>query len=128
MGLLVLLVAKLGNGLQCFMDGRSLPAPCPASSKQSLCGIRKDREGQISQFCDTGDVGCEEVNQEIRCLCSGTACNRDLAAAGATSAGSSENFASIFKSGSTKVGVGRCRPPLRRQCLCSRRLDYPHNA
>ena len=21
-----------------------------------------------------------------------------------------------------------CRPPLRRQCLCSRRLDYPHNA
>ena len=34
-----------GNGLQCFMDGRSLPAPCPASSKQSLCGIRKDREG-----------------------------------------------------------------------------------
>ena len=30
-------------------------------------------------------------------------CNRDLAAAGATSAGSSENFASIFKSGSTKV-------------------------
>ena len=34
-----------GNGLQCFMDGRTLPSPCPASSKQSLCGIRKDREG-----------------------------------------------------------------------------------
>ena len=124
-------------------------------------------------------------------------CNRDLAAAGATSAGSSENFASIFKSGSTKVSCSSlyyccccchikqkvqsilwwkgkftssskmhmlslindsppllslfpdskcfslfnklitfpqgwcrplCRPPLRRQCLCSRRLDYPHNA
>ena len=39
------LTLPLGNGLQCFMDGRSLPAPCPASSKQSLCGIRKDREG-----------------------------------------------------------------------------------
>ena len=27
------------------MDGRTLRAPCPASSSQSLCGIRRDREG-----------------------------------------------------------------------------------
>ena len=33
-------------------------------------------------------------------------CNRDLAAAGANSAGSSENFSSIFKSNSGKLGVG----------------------
>ena len=34
---------------------------------------KTSNSGQISQFCDTGDVGCEEVNQEIRCLCAGTA-------------------------------------------------------
>ena len=48
------------------MDGRTLPAPCPASSAQSLCGIRRDREGDGE--CggdDDGDGGDREADGDF---------------------------------------------------------------
>ena len=50
------------------MDGRTLPAPCPASSAQSLCGIRRDREGN-GECGGDGDGGDRKEDVDSDSVC-----------------------------------------------------------